>query len=180
MTPERRIAIETGHGDKDDHWDPGACGAEGCEADWTADLGAALRRALEARDWSVLLVTSGSLSRRAAQVDAYGPAVSLHLHGDTGRPGLYYFPGSTAGASYAMRICQALAWTGLDAGGPSWRWSPAALDTVPRAHALLGRERCPSVLLELVNQTDGPDVRWLRAHLDDVARSIAEGVTSGP
>lgn len=174
-----RIVVVGGHGWKrPGERDPGAIGPAGGEADWTCDLARRVvdhLRALGCEE--VEDICLGPNSDRAEYADDVHADLVVYLHGDTGEPRIYSYPGSARGLAAATAIAQGLAWAELP-----WpvRRAETSAATVERAHGLLAMTKAPAVLVELVDQRDGLAVRWLRDHLDDVARSIAEGVTGGP
>lgn len=169
-----RIIVWAGHGPKEPgHDDPGVCSprAEECEADWTTDLAAPLAVELRRLGHQVDDLVLGPYAQRAALADAAGADLVIHLHGDTGTPGVYAYPGSLHGEAAAGAIHVALE------GALPWRVAlRSASSSFPRARGLLARTRAPAVLVELVQQVQAEDARWLRAHLDEVAAVIARGV----
>lgn len=169
-----RVAVWPGHVGKPLP-DPGACGDAGCEGDWTAELAALLTLELRRVGHHVVDLGLGEYVHRARAADELDAELVLHLHGDTGEPAAWHYPGSRLGAPAALRLARA-----LDSVLP-WRLDvrEARAGAVPRANGLLGLTRAPAVLLELVRQTDAEQVRHLRAALPLVAQALARGVGGG-
>ncbi len=173
-----RLMIWAGHGKKEPgRNDSGVCSPEDeegeteCEAEWTTDLAAPLAAELRRLGHDADDLVLGPYAQRAQLADAAGADLVIHLHGDTGTPAIYAYPGSAHGEAAAGALHLALE------GVMPWRIAlRSASSSFPRARGLLARTRAPAVLVELVQQVQADDARWLRAHLADVAAALGRGI----
>lgn len=156
------IAILSGHGYKTATPDPGACGPDVCEADFTADLVIATVAELRRRGVEAHPLTLGSYATRREAAGQAGASLLVHVHGDTGTPAVYHYPGSVAGQRAAEAIARAV-------GLPVRVATPSAY---PRAWGLLRADPMTSVLVEAVDVRTVTGKEWVVGYAMKLAAGI--------
>ena len=105
--------------------------------------------------------------------DSIAPDLVLYVHGDVGAGGVFFYPNSARGITYANLIGREL-YPIL----PSIAVKTATSSAYPRAYGLLARTTAPAVLLELCDQRSAASVTHLHERLPDVAAAVARGLGS--
>ena len=172
--PVVRVVIIPGHGLIGPSTpDPGGQGAGGSEYAWTSTAAELIAGACRSAGLEVAVDEVGASLHRSADADSIAPDLVLYVHGDVGAGGVFFFPDSARGITYANLLGREL-YPIL----PSIAVKTATSSAYPRAYGLLARTTAPAVLLELCDQRSAASVTHLHERLPDVAAAVARGLGS--
>lgn len=160
------IALLSGHGYKTATPDPGACGPDVCEVDFTTNLVIATVLELRHRGVEAHPLTMGSYAARRMAAGEAGAKLVVHVHGDVGTPAVYYFPGSVTGQQAAERVALAV---GLPVRA-------AERDAFDRVRNVLIADIMPSILVEAVDVRTTTGLGWVPGFAMKLALGLVKAV----
>lgn len=165
------VVVVNGHGKiGPGQEDPGGQGAGGSEAEWVQDFTLNLTTQLRHDGHAAYAEMVGPSMDRSLDADVVQPDLIIYVHGDVGRGGVFYFPGSSKGHLYATSIFANFA------NLLPIRLEAASEDGYPRAYSLLARTKAVAVLLELCDQRNKTEVDFVKSHFDLISKAVSKAL----